>query len=159
MFSTSSWHCKQTSSAKSIGTWIIYKFTWFVDKTYFSEQFKRLPGVTIKVLEVLRGGQLAHNSYHFAVLLQRNQPLTFDFVLNGLRKNGICCREANTFITDEFLSLFFSTLKRLFLLREPLFLLITILRCWITRSHISILNLSSVRVVLFVVSCTKIPVD
>ena len=41
----------------------------------------------IKVLEVLRGRQLAHNSFYFAVLLQRRQPLKFDFVSNWLRKD------------------------------------------------------------------------
>ena len=32
----------------------------------------------IKVLEVLRGSQLAHNSFYFAVLLQRSLPMKFD---------------------------------------------------------------------------------
>ena len=32
----------------------------------------------MKVLEVLRGGQLTHNSFYFAVLLQRSLPMKFD---------------------------------------------------------------------------------
>ena len=38
--------------------------------------------LSIKVLEVLRGMQLAHNSFYFTILLQRSQPLKFDFISN-----------------------------------------------------------------------------
>ena len=75
---------------------------------------------SIKVLEVLRGGQLPDNSFYFAVLLQ---PLKFDFVSNKLRKDGICCRQARTFSSSDYCCIpeffwgFFSA-KHLFLLRK-----------------------------------------
>ena len=171
------------------------------------------------------------------MLLQRSQPLKFDFVSNGVRKDGVCCDRQVLLvlmITAGFLMIFFFFFFFLqsiyfFLLRELnhmeeikillhsfpfpflaegsllLFLPpckwinflrliwlifsiihraehcttcftmkssfphfekdsfpnknVPILRCWITNSHRSILNLSNVRVVLFVVSCTKNPVD
>ena len=66
------------------------------------------PVLKIKVVEVLRGRQLAHNSFYFAVLLQRSQPLKFDFVSNGLMAFAVNRQVLLVLvITAEFLSVFF----------------------------------------------------
>ena len=63
----------------------------------------------MNVLEVLNGRQLVHSSFYFAVLLQRSQSLKFDFVSNGLQKDGATDRQVLLVlvITAEFLSVFF----------------------------------------------------
>ena len=65
----------------------------------------------ISVLEVLRGWQLPHNSFYIAVLFEKEPTFEIWFGIKGLRKDGICCRQAGLLvlvITAEFLSVFFS---------------------------------------------------
>ena len=54
------------------------------NKTACNEECIRTVKV-IKVLKVLRGGQVALNSFFFAMLLQMSQPLRLDFLTGSGR--------------------------------------------------------------------------